>query len=399
MTLAPARSETRERSELRLVGALSTATFLEWVGAGAMLPLLPLFLRRHGGSDVVVGAVMSAFFAAQLLVSYPAGRLADRVGPRAVLLGGLLCYAVASFGFLAPSGPLPYIALRAGQGLGSGAAQVAILSLVASRVRVGLRGRAFGAVYGAQIAGLAVGPFAGSMAGLSNMGLLFVTAGIVAVIACLPAIVATPGALPTPAAPQADSGLSTRQVRANHRLLGVLLAGLAIGMLAGVYETCWSLLLHIRHASSWQIGLSWSLFALPFTVASVPAGWLADRFDRRWLVVGSLTSSVCFTCLYPFLQNVGLLVGLGVIDAVGWALAYPAAQSLLSQAASVSDVGKAQGLFSGSQTAATALGAAAGGALFALSPWVPFVLAGAGAAVITTSLPRVWVAVPGVVGR
>lgn len=73
----------------RLVRALAGTTFLLWLGAGAILPLLPEYLRHGGASDAVVGLVMAAYFVAALVSQYPAGRLADRVGRRRVLLGGL----------------------------------------------------------------------------------------------------------------------------------------------------------------------------------------------------------------------------------------------------------------------------------------------------------------------
>ena len=74
----------------RLVGRLSTVVFLEWLGAGAIVPLFPLYLKEHGASPTLIGLTMSAFFFAGLLANFPAGRLADRIGRRPVLVGGLL---------------------------------------------------------------------------------------------------------------------------------------------------------------------------------------------------------------------------------------------------------------------------------------------------------------------
>ncbi|HEX4081431.1 MAG TPA: MFS transporter, partial [Acidimicrobiales bacterium] len=62
----------------RLVRALALTTFVLWLGASTVLPLLPEYLRGRGGSDAVVGLVMGAYFVAALLCQYPAGRLADR---------------------------------------------------------------------------------------------------------------------------------------------------------------------------------------------------------------------------------------------------------------------------------------------------------------------------------
>ena len=69
--------------------------FLEWLGATAVLPLLPLYLKTQGASPSTTGLVMASFFLAGVLLQYPAGRLCDRFGRKPVLIGGLTAYAAA----------------------------------------------------------------------------------------------------------------------------------------------------------------------------------------------------------------------------------------------------------------------------------------------------------------
>ena len=87
----------------RLVLSLCTQTLLLWLGASALVPLLPAYLRRHGASSAVVGVVMAAYYAASVVTQYPAGRLSDRIGRRPVLLGGLALFAAGSIGFAVTS--------------------------------------------------------------------------------------------------------------------------------------------------------------------------------------------------------------------------------------------------------------------------------------------------------
>ena len=169
----------------------------------------------------------------------------------------------------------------------------------------------------------------------------------------------------------------------------------AFGLVIGVYETCWTLLLDFRHAEDWQIGLSWTLFAVPFVVMARPGGWLADHLDRRWLAALTLCVSIGLCALYPFVASLVWLLALGAVEAVANATALPAAQSLLTQSSTPSEVGRVQGLFSTAQTAATAMAAAAGGALFGITAWAPFVAGASSAAVVAVSLPFVWASVAG----
>lgn len=377
----------------RLVGVLSLATFLQWAGASAILPMLPLYLRRQGSSDALVGAVMGAFFLAGVAFQYPAGRLADRIGRTRVLLGGLVAYAVASVGFLAPWGPGADVALRALQGVGAGAAEVAALALVAAAVPLATRGAAFGRIYGALVAGLAVGPLIGSLVGAAHMNLVFVAAAATSLLATFPVLRAQrlcPESATSEHQLDPDHGAEDRGTWRNPMVAGALLAAAVIGVTTGVYEACWSLLLHTRDASNWQIGLSWTLFAVPFVAMARPAGWLADHLDRRVVAVAALGSSALFCAIYPWLHSLWIILGLGTLEAVGAAAAYPSVQSLLTQSVPAARAGHAQGLFASSQTAATGAAAAAGGALFALAPWAPFMATAAAAAGLISCIPWLW---------
>ena len=394
-TQLPPASDSVDNTVEHLVRTLALTTFLLWVGASSILPLLPEYLRSRGSSDGLVGVVMASYFVAALACQYPAGRLADRIGRRPVLLGGLLCYAAGSFGFLAPVGPGIDIGFRCLQGAGAGAAEVASLAMISGAVELAKRGRAFASIYGAQLAAMAIGPLAGSLIGLSDMDIVFALAGSIALGACLPAVGG--GIVARTDLPFADALRNTAKglPQLTRPLVGSLFAAAALGLVIGVYESCWTLLLESHHAHDWQIGLSWTLFAVPFVAMARPGGWLADHLDRRWLVVGALTSSVIFCCSYPFVGSLTLLLVLGGVEALGMAIALPSAQSLLTQGSRPSELGRVQGLFSTSETAAIALSAGAGGVLFGVARWAPFFAGAIGAAALVAALPFIWKPVTG----
>ncbi|MGA7416949.1 MAG: hypothetical protein WBW80_03075, partial [Acidimicrobiales bacterium] len=95
------------------------------------------------------------------------------------------------------------------------------------------------------------------------------------------------------------------------------------------------------------------------------------------------------------IHSILLLVVLGGVEALGVAVALPAAQSLLTQGSDVSEVGRVQGLFSTSETASIAVAAGVGGSLFALASWAPFIAAAGAAAALVALLPVVWAPVAG----
>jgi DHA1 family multidrug resistance protein-like MFS transporter len=377
------RQESSSRGPQSFVLVLAGTSFIEWLGAGAILPLLPAYLRHHGSSNGEVGLVMSAYFVAGLVLQYPLGHLGDRIGQRPVLIGGLVCYAAGSLGFLLDPGVAGYVALRGAQGAGAGAVQVASFALVGAAVPADRRGRAFSLLFAGQLSGLAIGPLAGSAAGVSGMSVLFAATAATSVAAGVWVLRSIPAVRRT-----ADD-VRTRLV-VSRLLVGVLITGVAGGIATGVYETCWTLLLDLRGAHAWQVGLSWTLFAAPFAAFSPIAGRMADRFNRTKLTVLAMVASVGFAAIYPFLHSLVLLICLGAFESIGVAVAYPAAQSLLAESIPSTGLGRAQGLFNATQTAAIALAAATSGALFGVRAWIPFVAASALAAMLTATLPFVW---------
>ena len=85
------------------------------------------------------------------------------------------------------------------------------------------------------------------------------------------------------------------------------------GLTSGVYDICWTLLLLARGASGLEIGISWTLFAVPFVLVAKPSGWLADHMDRRALVLAGIGASTVLCASYPFIHNVPALVLLGAL--------------------------------------------------------------------------------------
>jgi MFS family permease len=386
-----------ERS-VRLIRTLTLVAFLQWMGATAIVPMLPVYIRHLGGTVALAGVVMASFFAAGVLSQYPIGRVADRIGRRPVLIGGLVTYGVASVSFLLPITAPAAIALRSLQGVGAGAATVASLALISSSVPVERRGRAFASIYGGELAGMAIGPLVGSVVGIRYMWVMFLASGLLAFGACVPALrIRDPHQRVGQPKDAAGGRMAATlgRLRVNPSMVGAIVAGSALGLTSGVYDICWTLLLLARGASGLEIGVSWTLFAVPFVVVAKPSGWLADHMDRRTLVLAGIGSSALLCASYPFIHNVPLLIVLGASEALSFAAALPAMQSLLTQGSTPTEVGRVQGLFATFETACTAVAAAAAGAAFALASWLPFVTVAAVVVIGLVVAAFIWRSVQG----
>src|SRR5688572_19750134 len=82
-----------KRSPLYLIWI---TVFIDLVGFGIMIPLLPLYAQRHGATPVQLGALLASYSVMQFVFAPILGSLSDRVGRKPVLALSLFGTAVAS---------------------------------------------------------------------------------------------------------------------------------------------------------------------------------------------------------------------------------------------------------------------------------------------------------------
>jgi len=358
-----------------------------------ILPILPLFVRHAGASYAEVGVVTAVFWAAGLAVRYPVGKLSDRIGRKGPILVSQVIYAAATAAVAVSPSPVWFIILRAIQGAAAGAATVLALAAVADFIPPERRGRAYGSLTGANMAGTVVGPLIGAALFQVSVAATFLASAFTALVVAAVILATLPSV--RPAAPGGEADRPRIALWRDPIIVGVTIASTAVGLLIGMYDTVWSLLMHVRHATDLEIGLSFTLFALPFTVGSWPAGWLADHMDNRWLIGTSCLASGCFAIVYPFLPSPAWLIGLGVFEGIFTVTGAPARLAMLSRQVHPSQMGRVQGLYGSAQVAAAALAAVVAGSLFGAGIALPFIATAVAMWVAAAALVPLWRGVDG----
>jgi MFS family permease len=352
------------------------AVFVSGTGVGSLLPILPLFLRERGASYSLVGVIVGASLLAQAIGQWPAGWLTERVGRRLMMVAGLLVAAVASLAFLLPMSPEWLVVLRFVQGIGFAAAAPAELAAVADAVAPEQLGIAYGWVAGSRQAGLIIGPAIGGVLAVFGRWTIFVVTGIALAGAALVILLALRNVPQrTPVVTNAVGGLRWPG-RIGDALRAVVIMTIGLGLLIGIYDVIWSLYMRALGASDFVIGLSFSLFALPLVAATPFAGWASDRWDRRWLAFSSIAIGSLMAFIYPYVNNIPLVIGVGVVEGALWAFTEPALNSFLMEAVQVRR-SEAQGIVGTAMSASMAVGSLVAGSMFAAGVWVPFFAAGA----------------------
>lgn len=76
--------------------------FIDLIGFGIVVPLVPVFAKRFDASSLTIGLVLACFSAMQFIFAPIWGRLSDRVGRRPIMListaGATISYAIFAYG-------------------------------------------------------------------------------------------------------------------------------------------------------------------------------------------------------------------------------------------------------------------------------------------------------------
>ena len=211
------------------------AGFLTAFGAHSVAANLGTLATGHGASLFTVGLLLAVYDAAEVILKPVFGTLADRLGPRPVILGGVLGFAAASALFVAVNDPALLGAARFAQGAAAAAFSPAASAMVGRIVGRARRGRSFGG-YGAwKSLGYTIGPLAGGvLIGLGGYRLLFTGLAVLAVLVAGWVTLGTTRVPPLPRPRATLTDLSRRMTQPGFLRPTLALAGAAAALSTGV---------------------------------------------------------------------------------------------------------------------------------------------------------------------
>jgi DHA1 family multidrug resistance protein-like MFS transporter len=348
---------------------LLSGQLIMFAGVAAIFPIAPLYVRRHGGGSLAIALFIAGPLIANMLVQVPAGRLTDRVGRRPMLLGSRAAFGALSLALFADVGPLWLLAtLRTLQGVSSGAYVPALRAAVVDLSGPERRAEGFAKLQACEMVGLLVGPFIGGAVALWRDSAIFGVAGVTVLFGLL-AMRRIPE---TRVLRDADEKPVRFRWWRNPGVLVPALGVAALGTVFSMYDVVWPLYLSARGNSSLVIGLTISLFAVPLLILARPGGRLADRSNRRWLMVASFAVSGGCAALYPGLRSLGLIIALGTVEACAYVLIEPTMFAVISDSSNAQDRGRAMGIGGLFQFGGMAFGALVLGALYGVGEGISF---------------------------
>jgi DHA1 family tetracycline resistance protein-like MFS transporter len=323
--------------------------FVDMVGYGIVIPLLPFYAGEHASGAVLIG-VLGALYAAMQFVGGPfLGGLSDRVGRRPVLL---LCLLGASLAYLLlglAQTPMMLVATVVLAG-GAGGTQATAQAYIADSTPPERRARGMGLIGAAFGLGLMAGPALGGFLSLYSLHAPAFAASALALANLAFGLFVVPESLP----PKLRTPTPLPRLNPISQLRGVLGMGGIRALLVVAFLLNLSfagLLVNFPLFSNARFGWGTTANAFFFAFVGVCAvltqgvliGRLQPRFGDERLLLGGLSLMALglgLVALVPFGPLLYPVVGM---LAVGTGLAIPALTALISRRVSGREQGRLMG--------------------------------------------------------
>lgn len=352
-------SSTRPTSAVVLL-----TVFVDIVGFGMILPILPGHAASLGLGPLTIGIVVGAYSAIQLLLAPLWGRVSDRYGRRPVLLLGLFGSAM-SYVLFALAGNWWLLLISRLLDGGSGATINVAQAYFADATAPEDRARAMGKIGAAVGLGFIVGPMIGGIG--SALGGTLTVAWIAAAITALNLIVAwriLPESVRTPSH-EAAPPIVAPPSRLLLPLTVLFLSTLAFSVIYVVFPLWGETTLGVSRStvSYW--------FALMGLVTAIVQGGVLGRLVRTVGETGTARGGTAFLAVgLALLPMAGLAGGARfylvlVLLGIGYGLAGPAMLGLVSRDTGATRQGRTLGVAQSAASLARIIGPVLTGAVMA----------------------------------
>jgi MFS family permease len=295
------------------------------LGQGAIVPVLPLYAEDFEVNATMIGATISVFGLARVLLNLPAGILSDRVGRQLMLVGGA---AITSVGYVlsALAADIWQLLLfRFVAGAGSALFMTSAMTLVTDLSTVENRGRMLSYYQGSLLLGVSIGPALGGLvAEVFGLRAPFVVVGALSALCVLWALRERP-------APQmTEHGSSASTVARGSRVpLAALLTNLAFTLASLVTFAVFFTRTGSRQSvlvlfgndtlglTAGALGAIFAMMALINLAAIVPSGVWSDRYGRKAVIVPSALVASAGLVLFAFTDSIAVFMIAAVVLAIG----------------------------------------------------------------------------------
>ena len=307
---------------------LAVSLFSAMLGVGLVSPLLPLYARDLGASGTQLGVIFAGYGVSNSVLTPIMGRLSDRRGRKLFLCLGLAGYAILSLGYVWAANVSQLTLVRITQGVAGAMVIPIAMAYIGDLSPEGEEGKWMGYANAAFFSGFGIGPLlGGALAEHFGINASFYAMSGLCLLAFLVVVLFLPEIRQRKIGEK--SHLSLKDMSASPMVRGLFSFRLVQALGRGGIMT----FLPIFVAT--YIGLGPTLIGILLTVNFLPmiallalGGRLADKFNRKTLVILGNLIYLITVALIPLMNTFWQQLWLCFPRAIGGAISMPAATAL-----------------------------------------------------------------------
>ena len=305
--------------------------FSTMLGLGIILPILPLYAKSLGATGLWLGAIFAGFSISRSALMPFIGRYSDKSGIRkAFIAAGLFIYAGSSLGYVYAQSAFALLLVRMLQGACSAMIVPIAMAYIGDITPKDKEGSYMGMFTISLFLGFGIGPlFGGLIMDFFSVNTAFMAMGILCLLACFLVMLLLPSSSSKHLL-DTVSPSSYRKILSSKVIKGVVLYRFASAFTRASILSFLPLYASYKvDMSSAQIGMVISTSVLLTSFFQYPFGKLADRMNRRNLILlGSIPYSLAVV-LFPFTSSFSQVLYINLILGVFGALPMPAASAII----------------------------------------------------------------------
>lgn len=307
---------------------IAIASLFITLGFQMLLPVLPVFSAKLGGSDTWAGLVVGIFTISAVLMRPIAGRLLDSQGRREVYLLGLIVFLVCVVAYNWTSTILVLLTIRFMHGFGWGASSTASSTIASDIIPKSRLGEGMGYFGLTSTLAMAIAPALG-LGLLSRYGfnsVFYISAGVVliSIFIALPIKYYKPEVLP-----KSDSDVKPKFSLARIFERSAILPALVVFFVTMTYGSIVSFIaLYAEQKQIENIGLFFTVYAVALLISRPYFGLLTDRKGTSYAVLPGIIFVILSMSLIYFANSLTIFLIAGFIYGIGFGAIQPALQAM-----------------------------------------------------------------------
>ena len=311
-----------ERSRTSDILSIYVPSFFIFVGMGIVSPVLTIYAQSFGVSIFLAGMAITVYSLGRLVMDFPAGLLADKIGRRPLMIIGTALIALCAFLNATADNFWLFLFYRFIQGIGASMWMTSRTTLLADILKPEERGRVLGYFQSFQTIGQAAGPtiggFIATWYGAQANFYFYAATGIVSLVLTYMFIKETESGKAHSGELAFPKDLTLRLMKNKGFVFASIASATAFFIVSGIRQDILPFYAaEVAGLGPAEIGMILSVATLANLFLTIPIGYGIDLIGRKPIVVFGLVVSGVSMFLFPQFSSFILLCGVSFIMGIG----------------------------------------------------------------------------------